>query len=149
MRTISELRKSICTEEHTAKEVCDIMCKAIEDSWSEKSFLEYCETVRRRYKEYKNNIEYCASMYGYTVEWNEFGDFRLKRIKESDDESITEKPLAEYDFTKSHPSKENKPPQTISRPCLCCGAICTPEDSRMFAPASRCPRFCLTERGQG
>ncbi len=121
MRTISELRKSICIEAHTAKEACDAMCKAIEDSWSEKSILDYFETVRKRYKEYRSNIESLASRYGYTVEWNEFGDFHLKK---------------------------DKPPQTISRPCLCCDAICSPADSKMFAPASRCPLFHRAEKGQ-
>ena len=41
MRTISELRKSICTEEHTAKEVLDAMLKAIEQAWDcDKPFIE-------------------------------------------------------------------------------------------------------------
>ena len=83
MITIEERRKLLRVDEHTAKEVCDAMCKAIEDSWGEKSFLEYCEAFKRRYKEYKNNIESLASVYGYTVEWNEFGDFRLKENKPS------------------------------------------------------------------
>ena len=86
MIAIEERRKLLSIDEHTAKEACDIMCKAIEDSWSEKSILDYFETVRKRYKEYRSNIESLASRYGYTVEWNEFGDFCLIQKKESNDD---------------------------------------------------------------
>jgi len=63
-------------------------------------------------------------------------------------EQVTEKPLTELDFTECHTSKGDKTPQTISRPCLCCDAICSPVDSEMFAPASRCSRFHRKEIGR-
>lgn len=58
------------------------------------------------------------------------------------------KPLMEYDFTKHPALKENKPLQTISRPCSCCDSICSPEDSKLLAPASRCPHFHLKPKNK-